>query len=64
LALLRQVAEVLRQERGALDLDEQVRLLLASLRHDSASVQATAVQARAGTPLFVSNSSLTKTPLC
>ncbi len=42
----RQVEEELEKERGALGLDEQVALLLHSLRHDSASVQATAVQAR------------------
>ena len=43
---LERVAEVLKQERGALTTDEQVRLLLQSLQHDSASVQATTVQAR------------------
>ena len=41
-----QVEEELEKERGALGLDEQVQLLLHSLQHDSASVQATAVQAR------------------
>ncbi len=44
---LEKVAEVLKQERGALTIEEQVRLLLQSLQHDSASVQATTVQARA-----------------
>lgn len=41
---LERVAEVLKQERGALTVEEQVRLLLQSLQHDSPSVQATAVQ--------------------
>lgn len=43
---LERVSEVLKQERGALTIEEQVRLLLQSLQHDSASVQATTVQAR------------------
>ena len=42
---LERVSEVLKQERGALTIEEQVRLLLQSLQHDSASVQATTVQA-------------------
>ncbi|KAK9914842.1 hypothetical protein WJX75_001188 [Coccomyxa subellipsoidea] len=41
---LERVSEVLKQERGALTIEEQVRLLLQSLQHDSASVQATTVQ--------------------
>ena len=40
-----QVEDELEKERGALSMDEQVQLLLQSLQHDSASVQATAVQA-------------------
>ena len=41
---LERVSEVLKQERGALTIEEQVRLLLQSLQHDSASVKATALQ--------------------
>jgi hypothetical protein len=41
---LESVGEVLKQERGTLTVEEQVRLLLQSLQHDSPNVQATAVQ--------------------
>lgn len=44
LQALEKVSVILAKERGNLTIEEQVRQLLQSLQHDSASVKATALQ--------------------